>query len=167
MIPNFYSRSSMRVQAIIAFLALPGVVAGLLPAVLVFADAHRTGGSTGGAILIVLGLFLLLWCVRDFFVSGKGTLAPWNPPKHLVVIGLYRFVRNPMYIAVLTLVTGWIFVSGSRLLVWYDVVLALGFHLRVIFHEEPRLHRQFGDEWISYSATVRRWLPWFGHTKKR
>jgi protein-S-isoprenylcysteine O-methyltransferase Ste14 len=96
----------MFIRALFAFLALPGIVAGLLPALIVASDAQRSSGSGFGWVLIGMGLFLLLWCVRDFFVSGRGTLAPWDPPRHLVVVGLYRFVRNPMYIAVLTLVLG-------------------------------------------------------------
>jgi protein-S-isoprenylcysteine O-methyltransferase Ste14 len=84
--------------------------------------------------------------VRDFFVAGRGTLAPWDPPRHLVVVGLYRFVRNPMYVSVLTVVVGWWLATGSRLLAGYAVVLAIGFHLRVLYHEEPWLRRQFGEE---------------------
>jgi protein-S-isoprenylcysteine O-methyltransferase Ste14 len=68
-----------------------------------------------GLALLAVGLVLLLWCARDFFVSGRGTLAPWDPPKRLVIVGLYRFVRNPMYIAVLILLAGWSVATGSRL----------------------------------------------------
>ena len=146
-------------RALIAFLALPGVVAGVVPALLASADARRGSGSVYGFALLLLGLFLLLWCVRDFLVSGKGTLAPWDPPKNLVVVGLYRVVRNPMYMAVVTLVAGWSLAAGSPWLAGYAVVLACGFHLRVILHEEPWLRRQFGPDWDAYSASVRRWLP--------
>jgi protein-S-isoprenylcysteine O-methyltransferase Ste14 len=76
-----------------------------------------------------------------------------------VVIGLYRFVRNPMYVSVLTVVVGWWLATGSRLLAGYAALLAIGFHLRVLYHEEPWLLRQFGDEWVVYCASVRRWLP--------
>jgi protein-S-isoprenylcysteine O-methyltransferase Ste14 len=109
--------------------------------------------------LLGMGGFLLLWCVRDFFVSGKGTLAPWDPPKHLVVVGLYRHVRNPMYLAVLTIISGWCLLYVSVWLTLYLVFLALAFHLRVIFYEEPWLRRQFGAEWESYATAVSRWLP--------
>lgn len=151
----------MYLRALIAFLALPGVVAGLVPALLASVDGGRHGGWTFGFVFMGLGLVLLLWCVRDFLVSGRGTLAPWDPPKQLVVVGLYRFVRNPMYIAVLTLVVGWSFAAGSRLVAWYGTLLAVAFHLRVICHEEPWLRRQFGTEWSAYSASVSRWLPRF------
>lgn len=153
----------MLARALIAFFALPGVIGGVVPALLVAGDVHRSRGSRFGWVLIGIGLFLLVWCVRDFFKSGRGTLAPWDPPRHLVVVGLYRFVRNPMYTAVLALVLGWSLASGSRLLACYATVLAIAFHLRVVFHEEPWLQREFGADWIAYSASVRRWLPRFGH----
>jgi protein-S-isoprenylcysteine O-methyltransferase Ste14 len=109
--------------------------------------------------LFCIGFLLLLWCVRDFYVSGKGTLAPWDPPKRLVVVGLYRFVRNPMYVAVLTVVAGWSLAFGSRWLGLYLGILAVAFHLRVLFYEEPWLSRQFGADWVAYSKAVPRWLP--------
>ena len=105
------------------------------------------------------GTLLLLWCVRDFYVSGKGTIAPWDPPRRLVVVGLYRFVRNPMYVAVLVLVAGWDLAFGSLALGIYLVVLAVGFHLRVVLGEEPRLRMRFGAEWDVYSGRVPRWVP--------
>lgn len=109
--------------------------------------------------MLAVGGILLLWCVRDFFVSGKGTLAPWDPPKRLVIVGLYRHVRNPMYLAVLAIVAGWTLLYASTAMATYLVFLAVAFHLRVILHEEPWLQRQFGDEWEAYAGSVSRWLP--------
>ena len=149
----------MFIRALFAFLALPGIIAGLIPVLVAYGDTQRYGGSPIGFVPLALGVLLLLWCVRDFFVSGRGTLAPWEPPKRLVVVGLYRFVRNPMYIAVLTIVLGWSLIFASGWLALYLVVLAVGFHLRIVLHEEPWLQRQFGVEWGAYSATVPRWLP--------
>ena len=149
----------MFLRALFAFLVLPGVVAGVTPVLIALAARNDHGGSAAGFGLIGLGLFLLLWCVRDFYVSGKGTLAPWHPPKHLVVVGLYRRVRNPMYVAVLTIVLGWSVAFGSAWLALYLLALAVGFHLRVVLHEEPWLRRQFTNEWGAYSASVPRWLP--------
>jgi protein-S-isoprenylcysteine O-methyltransferase Ste14 len=149
----------MLARALIAFLALPGVVAGVIPALLVASDGRRSGGGAYGFVVLGLGLFGLLGCLRDFFVAGGGTLAPWDPPRHLVVVGLYRFVRNPMYLSVLTIVVGWWLGTGSRVLALYAGLLAIGFHLRVLLHEEPWLQRQFEDEWTTYSASVGRWLP--------
>jgi protein-S-isoprenylcysteine O-methyltransferase Ste14 len=112
-----------------------------------------------GSPLLLCGLGILVWCVRDFYVIGKGTLAPWDPPKKLVVVGLYRFMRNPMYIGILGWVTGWSLIAGSPVLLGYAAVLAVAFHLRIVFYEEPTLARQFGSEWSHYRTTVNRWLP--------
>lgn len=148
----------MLLRALIAFLALPGVFAGIIPALIVHHDPQRRSGLPIGYTLIALGLFFLLWCVRDFLVSGRGTLAPWDPPKRLVIVGLYRFTRNPMYVAITLLLCGWIFAVGSIWLAWYTFVLVTGFHLRVVFHEEPRLEKLFGEEWKRYAASVPRWF---------
>ena len=156
---SWWVNYAMFLRALFAFLALPGMVAGVIPVLIALAARNGHAGSAAGFGLVGLGLFLLLWCVRDFYVSGKGTLAPWHPPQHLVVVGLYRRVRNPMYVAVLTIVLGWSVVFGSAWLVLYLVALAVGFHLRVVLHEEPWLRRQFTAEWGAYSASVSRWLP--------
>ena len=97
----------MFARALLAFLVLPGVVAFVVPPVLAAIDPWSAGILLPGAVVMLVGLGWLLWCVRDFYVSGKGTLAPWDPPKKLVVVGLYRHVRNPMYVGGLTLVAGW------------------------------------------------------------
>lgn len=149
----------MFIRALIAFLALPGVVAGVVPLLILGGDAHLARTAPYGIALLCIGFLLLLWCVRDFYVSGKGTLAPWDPPKRLVVVGLYRFVRNPMYVAVLTVVAGWSLAFGSGWLGLYLGILAVGFHLRVLFYEEPWLSRQFGTDWEVYAKAVPRWLP--------
>lgn len=148
------------VRALLAFLVLPGVVGGLLPLWIVSGDARRGGGSLLlGVPIALIGLVVLLWCVRDFYVAGKGTLAPWDPPRRLVVVGLYRFVRNPMYIGVLTLVLGWSIAAGSRNLAIYCAVVAVGFHLRTILYEEPRLTALFGADYQRYCDAIPRWIP--------
>jgi protein-S-isoprenylcysteine O-methyltransferase Ste14 len=140
-------------------LILPGTFACVLPWFLAGADTSRGDGWAIGGVVLGVGLAVVLWCVRDFFVSGRGTLAPWDPPRHLVVVGLYRYVRNPMYVGVLLIVVGWSLLAGSRLVGIYAAILAVGFHLRVLTYEEPWLARTFGDEWTRYSAAVHRWLP--------
>ncbi|PLY10196.1 MAG: isoprenylcysteine carboxyl methyltransferase [Desulfuromonas sp.] len=149
----------MFLRALLAFLLLPGLAAFVAPPLLVRLDPWRGVPIAAGWCVIVLGTLLLLWCVRDFYLSGKGTLAPWDPPKKLVVIGLYRLVRNPMYVGVLTLVAGWALLHASPLLTSYTVLLAIGFHLRVIRYEEPWLAEQFGDDWQRYRTHVGRWWP--------
>lgn len=159
----------------ISFLVLPGTFAGLIPAWIVSTDPGRGRGWSIGAVPLAIGAVVLLWCVRDFYVSGKGTLAPWDPPKHLVVVGLYRFTRNPMYVGISLLLAGWSLLAASPWLAGYGVILAIAFHLRVLLYEEPRLRKQFGDEWFSYAATVPRWLwrlsnrkrPRINHHKRR
>jgi hypothetical protein len=80
-----------------------------------------------GLALLVVGSVALLWCVRDFYVSGKGTLAPWAPPAHLVIVGLYRYTRNPMYVAVALIFLGWAVSFGSLGLFLYTIIVAIAF----------------------------------------
>jgi protein-S-isoprenylcysteine O-methyltransferase Ste14 len=150
---------AMFLRAVLAFLALPAVVGGLVPWLLLGSDRWRMRGTLLGWPILFFGGWVLLWCVRDFYKIGKGTLAPWDPPRRLVVLGLYRFVRNPMYIGLLGWVAGWSLIAGSAVLGVYTIVIAIAFHLRVIFYEEPTLARQFGNDWMQYRATVNRWLP--------
>ncbi|MGH7622724.1 MAG: methyltransferase family protein, partial [Gemmatimonadaceae bacterium] len=86
------------------------------------------------------------------------TLAPWSPPKHLVVIGLYRMSRNPMYVAVLVILVGWALAFSSVTLAIYAAAVAFAFHLRVILHEEPWLAKTFGSDWLEYRRRVARWF---------
>ena len=146
-------------RALISFLVLPGTVAGVIPAWIVSSDRGRGQGFIIGAVPLMIGVVMLLWCVRDFYVSGRGTLAPWDPPKRLVIVGLYRFTRNPMYVDILLLLAGWSLFVGSLFLAVYTVILVFVFHLRVLLYEEPRLKKQFGEEWVAYTAAVPRWLP--------
>ena len=146
-------------RALIAFLVLPGIAGIIMPPLIAAFDPWRGASVWQGSILMVAGLVLLLWCVRDFYVRGKGTLAPSDPPQNLVVVGLYRHMRNPMYVGVLTLVIGWAVIVGSFLVALYSVVLAIGFHIRVVVYEELWLRLQFGDDWAHYCTNVARWIP--------
>src|SRR6187401_2914711 len=94
-------------RALVAFVALPGVVAFAVPWLIVRDHAFDDGFHPAGAVVLVIGLAILLWCVRDFYVLGRGTLAPWDPPRALVRRGLYRYSRNPMYVGVIFVVSGW------------------------------------------------------------
>ena len=115
-------------------------------------DLHQEG-----FIALVIGLVLLLWCVRDFYVKGKGTLGPWDPPRNLVVTGLYRYSRNPMYIAVVLILVGWAMLFRAQSLWMYAGVVALLFHVRVLF-EERYLAKAHGESFARYKAKVRRWV---------
>ncbi len=149
----------MFVRALIAFLVLPGAFAFLLPPVIATFDSWRGEMWPEGYPFQVLGALIILLCVREFYVTGKGTLAPWCPPKHLVVIGPYRYVRNPVYIGVVLLVSGWALVTRSVAVGVYTALLGIVFHIRVVLSEEPRLSRQFPSQWPAYFASVPRWIP--------
>lgn len=144
--------------ALLAFLVLPGVIAILVPVVWLVRGGHTTIAHPAGLVLLGAGFTALLWCVRDFYVAGKGTLAPWAPPRRLVIVGLYRFTRNPMYVAVTTINVGWAISFGVSGLLLYAAAVAVGFHLRVLLNEEPFLARTHGDAWQDYAHRVPRWL---------
>jgi protein-S-isoprenylcysteine O-methyltransferase Ste14 len=112
-----------------------------------------------GLIPILLGAAIYLWCARDFIVIGRGTPAPMDPPRELVVRRLYRFVRNPMYIGVLLVMLGEATLFWSVSLVVYIAVFVLFFHLFVVLYEEPTLRRKFGTAYEQYLRTVPRWVP--------
>ena len=112
-----------------------------------------------GVVLIVAGLPVLLDSFGRFALQGLGTPAPVAPPRDLVVTGLYRYVRNPMYVAIVAMVIGQGLVFGSVGVLEYGVFVWLLMHLFVIGYEEPTLRASFGDEYARYSAHVRRWVP--------
>jgi protein-S-isoprenylcysteine O-methyltransferase Ste14 len=122
-----------------------------------------------GVLLIALGLPVLLDSFARFAWQGLGTPAPVAPPKHLVVTGLYRYVRNPMYVAVTSLILGQGLFFGNTTVLAYGLTVWLGFHIFVLAYEEPTLRDKFGDEYKQFCANVRRWLPrikpWAGTTK--
>ena len=144
-------------RALVAFLALPGIVAFAVP-LLLLRPPGRTRLAPDGAIVLAVGLVVLFACVREFYVAGKGTLAPWSPPRNLVTSGLYRWSRNPMYVGVLLVVSGWALGFRSGALALYAAALVVAFHLRVVLGEEPWLARTHGDAWEAYRRRVPRWI---------
>ncbi len=149
----------MLLRALLAFLMIPVVVTGIVPFILSIYDPYKGQGNLSGLVILSFGLVILLCCVRDFYVSGKGTLAPWDPPKHLVTVGLYRYVRNPMYVGVFFILLGWAISTASPLIFGFTVCLFIGFYFRVKTHEEPWAEKMFGAEWQQYKSHVPRWLP--------
>ncbi len=141
-------------------LVVPGTVAVLVP-LLIKWDRPVAGGATLwlGVCLLTLGTLLYLRCVWDFAVSGGGTPAPIDAPKRLVTNGVYRYSRNPIYVAVLIAIAGWASLFQALVLAAYGIVLFALYSLVVQRHEEPHLARQFGDEYAAYAATTGRWLP--------
>jgi len=112
-----------------------------------------------GVALVVLGAPGLLDSFARFALLGRGTPAPVAPPDRLVVRGLYRFVRNPMYVAVVAIVLGQALLFGSTRLLAYAGVLWLAFHLFVLGYEEPALRARFAGDYARYCARVGRWIP--------
>lgn len=112
-----------------------------------------------GIVIGSAGAAIALWCIFSFVWLGKGTPAPFDPPRRLVIRGPYRFVRNPMYIgAVLALVGAALFFHSVPLLI-YGATFLLVSHLFVVTYEEPTLRRNFGPEYDAYCHRVRRWWP--------
>lgn len=112
-----------------------------------------------GVLFIVGGLPVLLDSFARFAIQGLGTPAPVAPPQHLVVSGLFRYVRNPMYVAVLLLIFGQGLLFGSTAVLEYGLAVWVGFFALVVLYEEPTLRRSFGDEYAEYCTNVRRWIP--------
>jgi protein-S-isoprenylcysteine O-methyltransferase Ste14 len=115
--------------------------------------------QVAGMIVGAVGAVIALWCIFTFPTKGKGTPAPFDPPRRLVTVGPYRFVRNPMYIgAVVALAGASLFYESVPILI-YTVVFFLAMHLFVLWYEEPTLRSSFPNEYEAYCGRVRRWLP--------
>lgn len=167
-------KESAIVGSAIFLVIAPGFVAGLAPwwishwqiqaAFFGFPLVRFCGGA-----LIALGAICLLDSFVRFALQGVGTPAPVFPTRHLVVTGLYRYVRNPMYVAVVSTILGQGLLFGNVTVLEYDAVVWLLFHLFVFFYEEPTLRASFGPEYQRFCAEVHRWIPrltpWNGHMK--
>jgi len=112
-----------------------------------------------GAAIVVVGATIALWCVFTFVFVGRGTPAPFDPPRRLVVRGPYRVVRNPMYIGAVLALAGAALFYGSLPLLAYTGVFLLITHVFVVWYEEPTLARAFGEDYAAYRRQVRRWRP--------
>jgi protein-S-isoprenylcysteine O-methyltransferase Ste14 len=149
---------------------LPGFVAGYVPYRyfgLATVPPNRTRPDhMAGLLLMALGIGLLTACIFEFARSGRGTLSPVDPPRELVIRGLYRYVRNPMYLAVLTIVAGEVLLTRSVGLAIYWLVFFLAANMFVMTYEEPTLRAQFGDSYEAYTAHVGRWLPSLKQAKR-
>lgn len=154
--------NALAFRSLLFLVLIPGTVAGYIPWRILrarqqFAFPDFSISSVLAAGLALLGLCVLLVCVWDFFQVGRGTLAPFDPPQRLVVRGLYRFTRNPMYNGVIALLLGeaWFFQSSD--LFQYALVIFIMFHLMVLIYEEPALDAKFGESYRAYRAAVPRW----------
>ena len=154
------------------FLVAPCVVAGLVPWLIT--RWHADPGTpralaVAGVLLVVPAVWLVVSAFVRFVVDGLGTPAPVAPPKHLVVSGVYRHVRNPMYVAVVSAILGQAAIFGSWPLVAYAAAVFAAFATFVALHEQPALRRSFGTEYDEYVANVPAWIPrlspWIAQTR--
>jgi protein-S-isoprenylcysteine O-methyltransferase Ste14 len=146
----------------LVFLVLvPGTVAGLIPWLLTGWEARDPWPPLRvvGIALIVAGVGVLLHAFLRFVVEGVGTPAPVAPTQQLVVGGLYRYVRNPMYLAVAATIVGQALVLGQLVLLVYAAVFGVAVFAFVRWYEEPTLRRQFGDQYEEYQRAVPGWWP--------
>jgi protein-S-isoprenylcysteine O-methyltransferase Ste14 len=155
-------RAILALRAILFVFLIPGTVAVFIPLRILRVAGHlhlpaASIAACGAGALILAGSAVLLACVWEFFASGQGTLAPIDPPRQLVVTGLYRFTRNPMYNGVLVMLLGeaWLFHSFEVLR--YAAGFVVTVHLFVVLYEERTLRSRFGESFRSYRAAVPRW----------
>ena len=149
----------MFAKALLAFLILPGVVAGLIPILIVWYLPLQFDGFWWGRIPFAFGAWILFTCVIAFYREGNGTLAHWHPPKKIITSGFYKYTRNPMYVGVILLLIGETLVSGSFWLLGWLGIMIVAFNLHIHLIEEPWLGRTFPDEWADYQRTTPRWCP--------
>ena len=141
------------------FALAPGVVAGVIPWALTGWVAEPSSLRPLGAVLVACGAAVLIHAFARFVREGVGTPAPIAPTEHLVVGGLYRFIRNPMYCAVVSCVMGQALLLSREVLWAYALVLMATFYTFVRGYEEPTLRAQFGSEYEAYRRAVPGWYP--------
>jgi protein-S-isoprenylcysteine O-methyltransferase Ste14 len=150
-------------RTLIFTLLVPGTVTVGVPYLLLASGRPVPSHGLGqfrwlGILPVALGVSGYLWCAWTFAAAGRGTPGPWDPPRKLVARGLYRFTRNPMYLAVGSILLGEAVFHPSWVLAGYTALVGLLFHLRVVSFEEPALRREFGDAYEAYCRSVPRWL---------
>lgn len=152
------------VKTLVFTLVVPGSVGVYLPQAL---RNHETAlplpVRCAGIALLACGAAIYFWCAWDFVSTGLGTPLPVDAPRVLVVKGLYRFSRNPMYVGVLSVIFGQAIYYGAATVAVYGVLVLLGFHVFVLLYEEPTLRRLFGSQYEEYSQRVPRWI--FRHSR--
>ena len=153
----------LTLRSLLWTILLPGVFAGYVPwryfgVSRVHLDLTNPLHQLG-LHLIAMGAALLGACIWEFARRGRGTLSPVDPPKELVVHGLYRYVRNPMYLSVSTIVFGEALLARSSALLLYWAIFFTAANLFIVFYEEPTLRHQFGESYERYTQRVGRWLP--------
>jgi protein-S-isoprenylcysteine O-methyltransferase Ste14 len=150
-------------KTILFTILVPGTVAVLVPSWLVGVfHLPKSGALTSlGAAIFLVGAAIYFRCAWEFAVRGLGTPAPIAPTKFLVTTALHRYVRNPMYIGVFTVLVGEAVAFRSVVLFGYAALFCVPVQLFVVFYEEPTLRRQFGESYEEYRQSVPRWIPRF------
>lgn len=149
-------------KTLIFTVVVPGSVAGWIPFYFLRLPEARlrlSGFGLLGIVLMALGAALYFWCAWDFSWVGRGTPAPIDPPRVLVVRGPYRVTRNPMYVGVEAVLAGEAILFASPSLAVYAVMVALMFHVFVLLAEEPSLRAKYGISYEDYCRAVPRWIP--------
>lgn len=161
--PSTRASVGLILRSLLWTVLFPGLFAGYLPwrffglrdvQMQLDHPAHALGFAA-----LLLGGALLAWCIWEFARRGRGTLSPADPPRRLVVQGLYRYVRNTMYLSVTAIVLREVALTGSGALLLYWALWFVAANFFVIGYEEPTLRRQFGDSYSEYTQRVGRWLP--------
>ena len=155
-------KTGAAIGSIVFFMSAPGVVAGVLPWWLTgweVRDVWPVAVRVVGAALIAAGVVVLVQAFVRFVREGLGTPAPVAPTERLVVGGWYRYVRNPMYVAVVAAIVGQGLWFGQPLLLGYAAVVWVVVAAFVRWYEEPHLARRFGDDYRAYHAAVPGWIP--------
>ncbi len=150
------------IKVIFFLILVPGTVVTIVPYLILNRSGviNWPGISVMGILAGIFGVIcagLSLYCAWGFAVHGHGTPAPIDPPKVLVTQGLYKFNRNPMYVGVVGVILSEALFFGSISLLVYAALLWFGFHLSIIFYEEPHLRRKFGTMYQEYCRKVPRW----------
>ena len=158
------SKAMSILGSVLFFMVAPVTVAGLVPWWIMrweFQPAFLGFEVTRviGVMLIIAGIPGIVDSFARFALQGLGTPAPIAPTQNLVVTGLYRYVRNPIYIALVSVTVGQALLFGDGRLLWYGAVLWLVLHLFVVLSEEPILQLKFGKEYETFRANVPRWIP--------
>ena len=157
-------------RTLIFSILVPGTVGGWAPYWIATSGVDGQIFGKAGSMLItdsigiaftVIGASIYLWCAFDFTFIGRGTPAIFDPPKTLVVRGLYRYFRNPMYVGVLSAIIGQALIYGSPAVFIFAFLIFIMFHSFVVLYEEPTLRKMFNDEYLAYGNRVNRWLPTF------
>lgn len=143
----------------------PGVVAALVPYWIIKDDLDEILWQTpvalhqyAGILAVAIGFVILIICILSLAFQGRGTLSPLDPTRKLVTAGLYKFSRNPMYVGVMFILIGESIGFQSTPLWQYSLAIFVCFNLFILVHEEPRLRRVFGDDYVAYCRRVRRWI---------